>query len=62
MRTEDFNTILCSMIGLCLGISNVANHGGCGGLWFVMTLLVLKVIFQYMNLSKVILLKFPTPK
>lgn len=56
MRTLDVDTILCSMIGLCLGISNVDNHGGCGGLWFVMTLLLLKVIFQYISLTKVTLL------
>lgn len=36
----------CSSIGLFLGISNVDNHGGCGGLWFIVTLLLLKVIFQ----------------
>lgn len=62
MRTLDVDTILCSMIGLCLGISNVDNHGGCGGLWFVMTLLLLKVFFQYMSLTKVtwlVLAMFP---
>lgn len=56
MRVLDFDTFLCSLLGLCLGIANVDNHGGCGGLWFVMTLLLLKVIYQYMSLTKVTLL------
>ena len=56
MRTLDVDTICCSSIGLCMGISNVDNHGGCGGLWFVVTLLLLKIVFQYLNLRKATML------
>lgn len=52
LRATEPGCIMKHIAGFLLGISNFDNCGGCGGLWFVATLLVLKVIVQYITRNK----------
>lgn len=47
LKCLDFTILLNSLVGLFLGCNNFMGVRGCGELWFVATLLFLKVILQY---------------
>lgn len=48
-RTQILSNLGKSIIGLCLGLNNYQGVRGCGELWFIVTLLELKCIFQFIR-------------
>ena len=49
MRADSFDSVEKATLGFLLGIGNFDNSGGCGGLWFVITLFLMKVIVQILH-------------